>query len=127
MTDPIKVADRFNKHFTTIANQLQNNIHNSGQNFRKYLTNRNEKSIFIYPTDENEVLKLISKIDENKASGPHSISSNILKYISPIIAEPLAKIINLSFKTGVYIESIKVSKVIPVFKEKRSNLDRNNY
>lgn len=53
VTDPTQVANRFNKHFTTIANKLQEKIHNSGQDFTKYLQNRNEQSIFIYSTNEN--------------------------------------------------------------------------
>ena len=36
--------------------------------------------------------------------------------ISPII-----------FSTGTYIENLKASKVIPIFKEKGSNLDYDNY
>ena len=38
-----------------------------------------------------------------------------------------SKIINLSFKNGIYLDNLKVSKVIPVFKEKGSKLDYNNY
>ena len=41
--------------------------------------------------------------------------------------EPLENIINLSFGKGIYIENLKISKTIPVFKGKGSPLDYNNY
>ena len=81
----------------------------------------------LFPTDNTEVSKLITMINEEKACGPHSIPSKIIKYINPIISSPLAKIINLSFKTGIYLDNLKVSKVIPVFKDKGNKLDYNNY
>ena len=34
------------------------------------------------------------------------------------IAEPLTKLINVSFANSLYFENLKVSKVIPVFKNK---------
>ena len=127
VTDPKDVGNIFNKHFTTIASKLQDKIQNNGHDFTKYLENRNEKTMVFFPTNTTEVSRIISLIKEDKASGPHSIPANIMKYINPIISSPLSKIINLSFKTGVYINNLKLSKVIPVFKEKGSILDYNNY
>ena len=40
--------------------------------------------------------------------------------------EPLENIINLSFGKGIYIENLKISKTVPVFKGKGSPLDYNN-
>ena len=127
LTDTVEVAEHFNDHFTTIADKLQEKIYNSGQNFRNYLDKRNDNTMFIYQTDAIEVSKIISSLNVTKAVGPHSIPSVILKLIIPIIAEPIAKIINLSFTTGIYLENLKISKVIPIFKDKGSKLDINNY
>ena len=127
VTDPKEVGNQFNQHFTSIATKLQEKIHNNGQDFTKYLDDRNDNTMVFFPTETNEVSKLISLINEDKASGPHSIPSNIMKYINPIISSPLTKIINLSFKTGIYLDNLKVSKVIPIFKDKGDKLDYNNY
>ena len=43
------------------------------------------------------------------------------------IANPLADIINLSFTTGIYIDKLKISKIIPIFKEKGNKLICENY
>ena len=39
------------------------------------------------------------------------------------VADQLVEIINLSFRTGIYIESLKISKVMPIFKEKGCELE----
>ena len=44
-----------------------------------------------------------------------------------IMASPLTEIINLSFSTGIYPNNLKIAKIIPVFKNKGSNLQCNNY
>ena len=51
----------------------------------------------------------------------------ILHLIKEDIAEPLADLINLSFTTGIYIEKLKISKIIPIYKEKGDELLSQNY
>ena len=46
ISDPKEIANTFNDHFSTIAKELQGN---NGQDFTKYLTNRNEHNFFYYP------------------------------------------------------------------------------
>ena len=48
-------------------------------------------------------------------------------FLLKIIAKPLAVILNLSFETGIYIDKLKISTVVPIFKEKGSNLSAENY
>ena len=79
------------------------------------------------PTDKYEILELINQHINYKASGPHSIPNHIIYLIKPIISEPLAEIVNLSFKTGVYIEILKISRTIPIFKNKGSEQLCSNY
>ena len=59
--------------------------------------------------------------------GPLSIPFDILHLIKLIIAKPLSEIVNLSFSKGVYIDDLKLSKTIPIFKEKGNNLECKNY
>ena len=47
--------------------------------------------------------------------------------ITPTISNPLTEIINLSFTTGIYIDNLKMAKVVPIFKDKGSDLDHTNY
>ena len=69
----------------------------------------------------------INDLNTSKGTGPHSIPTNIFHLIKFAVAEPLVNIINLSFQTGTYIDDLKISKVIPIFKEKGSELEHTNY
>ena len=127
ISDTIKIANEFNEYFSTIGSQLEGRIYHFGQDFSKYLTNSNEYSFFITPTDKYEVIKIINSVDSNKATGPHSIPTPILQLIKLNIAEPLSEIVNLSFENGIYFDRLNISKTIPTFKEKGSNLECSNY
>ena len=127
LTDPKSIADTFNTYFSTIAEKLQSKIFYSSHDYKKYLKNGNSSSFFITPTNKDEVIDILNTFDINKSTGPHSIPNNILHGIKHIIAEPLALIINLSFETGIFIESLKTSKTIPIYKEIGSKFDYCNY
>ena len=76
---------------------------------------------------KNEIVSIINNISIEKATGPHSIPTDVLHIIKLNISEPLSDIINLSFVKGVYFDNLKISKTIPTFKENGSNLNCNNY
>ena len=65
--------------------------------------------------------------NSNKALGPTSIPTDIFHLIKLNVAKPLADIINLSFQTGIYIDVLKISRVVPIYKDKGSDLDHTNY
>ena len=126
-TDPLKIANAFNKYFSSVANKLQAKIYPTNQDFSTYLKDRNDYSFFITPTDQEEVMKIIDNINISKATGPHSIPSNILQNIKQIISQPIVNIVNMSFEQGEYVDALKLSKAIPVFKGKGNNLEACNY
>ena len=81
------------------------------------LTDENDHSFFLIPTHPVEVLEIIGDINSYKATGPFSIPNKIPDLIKINIAEPLSKLINLSFATSCYFDNLKVSKAIPEFKD----------
>ena len=127
ITDPKAVAETFNDYFTSIADNLQSKIRHFGKDFSNYLKDENPHSLFIKPTNITEVINNINDINSNKALGPTSIPTNIFHQIKLTVAKPLADIINLSFEKGTYINMLKISKVIPIFKDKGSDLDHTNF
>ena len=92
-----------------------------------YLQKKNTNSFYIFPTTKEEVIDVIDDLDCSKSNGPHSIPTDIFKFIKLIVSESLSIIINLSFSTGVFIDNLKVSKIIPIYKGKGSNMSYCNY
>ena len=88
----------------------------------QYITN----SFFLKPTNEEEVNSITKQMKTNKAIGPNSILTKILKINQHIIAKPLVHLINLSFSTGVFPDLLKIANIKPVLK-KGDRQDYNNY
>ena len=71
-------------------------------------------------------LQLLSKLTATHSCGHDNISSTVLKYISNEISECITLIVNQSIMTGIYPDSLKVAKVVPIFK-KEDKLQLKNY
>ena len=125
--NPTKIAEGFNSYFSSIAEKLQQNIIFGDNNFSKYLSTPLQYNFLFRSVDETEIVRLIDSLENSKASGPHSIPTEILKLIKFNICYPLKEIINLSFATGVYPDILKIAKVIPIFKNKGDLLVVVNY
>ena len=83
--------------------------------------------IFLRPTTPEEITKIIGNFSDTKSSGPNSIPVRILKLLNPEISKTISTLINRSFEMGVFPSVLKISKVIPVFKNKGSPLEVSNY
>ena len=44
ISEPVEVANKFNEYFSTIAENLQAKIYDTGTDFHQYLKDRNEQS-----------------------------------------------------------------------------------
>ena len=126
VTDPKQIANAFNNFFVNVGRNTGKSIPTSSKNPTTYLKNRIPLDFIIAHTTEDEILKIILSLDESKSTGPSSIPVRLLKTAAPYIILPLCKLINISFHTGVFPDSIKVAKVVPTFKSGYSQ-DINNY
>ena len=69
------------------------------------------------PTSKAEIDAIISLLNNNKSTGPNSIPLEILKLTQNEVSQYVAHIFNLSFKTGVFPDSLKIAEVIPFHKK----------
>ena len=127
ITDPTKISEGFNTYFSSIAEKLQQNISFGDNNFTKYLNTPLNHNFLFKSADTTEIILIIDALENSKATGPHSIPTEILKLIKSNICHPLKEIINLSFATGTYPDELKLAKVIPIFKNKGDQLILFNY
>ena len=126
ITSPYDTANTFNYYFDSITETIKRSIKYSHEHFSDYLSNESSGTIFLEPTDKEEVANIIPSLNSNKASGPNSIPYRILFLLKNEISNQLPDLFNLSFKTGVFLSVLKTAKVIPIFK-KDSKLDCSNY
>ena len=93
------IANTFNNYFASIA-ETTKKIKYSHKNFSDYLSNKSSSTIFLEPTDKEEIANVISSLNSKKASGPNSIPYRILFLLKNEILKQLADLFNLSFMTG---------------------------
>ena len=87
------MADSFNNFFVAITKNNDKNIHTNA-NYKDYLENSVSNLFFLKPTNEEKVNSIIKQMKTNKAIGPNSIPTKILKMSQQIIAKPLVYLIN---------------------------------
>ena len=119
------MAEAFNKHFTDI-----------GHNFAREIPATDiEPEYYIKPTDKtfslqtpivDTVYKLLTKMNDKKATGLDRIPCKLLKMAANIVASSLTGIFEKSIHTGIFPTEWKLARVTPVFK-KGIKSDLNNY
>jgi len=74
----------------------------------------------------SEIINIVHAFRNSKSPGPDNIGPKLLKLTLDDLIEPLVYICNLSFGTGCVPDSLKIAKVIPIFK-KGDNSNPSNY
>lgn len=119
-----EIANKMNEYYCklgeTMSNKITTQIHRNLQ-----LPESNQKTLFINPTNETEIIKIINNL-KLKKGGIDGISAKILKTIAPIIADTLAYVINHCIETSIWPDMLKVAEVIPIYKAGKKN-DMGNY
>ena len=71
--------------------------------------------------------ELLRKLKGKRSSGLDWICGYSLKLSSTILSEELRHIINTSIRTGKFCKSLKKTKIIPIYKNKGSRLQKKFY
>jgi hypothetical protein len=116
---PKKIADAFNEYFVQIGPKLANSIQNPASNIshREYLQRSITTRFQFKNVSVTDVQKIIKELKPKSSYGKDRLSNNLLKFISPEISPALTLIINQSLNTGIFPESLKIAKVLPIHKK----------
>ena len=80
----------------------------------------------MHPSDESEILKVTAKMKRTTSTCIDGVSSYLVKYIPSFISLPFSHICNLALSTVLFPDSMKLSKVIPIYNSGEVNV-LNNY
>lgn len=116
-----QVSNTLNHEFATQAGKLiKNNQNQTNESFKNYLKKGKmgqTKSIFLHPTTPQEVINITNKLKNKNSSGIDQIPTSIVKYCIFYIAHPLTNIINACIEEGIFPETLKIAKIIPIYKK----------
>ena len=117
-SDGLKIANEFNMYFTNIGTDLANKINTGENDFRRHLLRMHCESSFSFNyTTPGDVSKLISKLKPKNSAGHDRMSTKLLQKIRSSLSPALSLIINQSLFTGIFPDSLKIAKILPIFKK----------
>ena len=116
--DKQEIVNEFNKFYVNVGPDLAATIdtHNK-KPFNDYLTKTITSSFNFHLYELEDTEKLIKSLKTKESFGYDGISVKLLKSISPGIILPLTLILNQSLITGIFPDTLKVAKVIPLYKK----------
>ena len=85
ITDPFRIANKFNEYFATIGPNLASQIPSSSTSFKSFLNRTHYESFLIKPVTEKEVEQEMHKFN---------LSPKVIRQIAPFIRQPLTSIFN---------------------------------
>ena len=112
------IAEGFNKYFSEIGTSISESMtsHNDN-NYKKYLTNPTNLRFDFTPVTEKEVLDTLNTLSNKSSYGHDNLSTNLLKKIFSPLLKPLTIVINQSLRTGIFPSTLKIAKLIPLYKK----------
>ena len=125
LTNPKEIANSFNVYFAGIGDKLASEIKtptNHNANFTSYLENPTMNRLQFRHIAEEDTMKAIDNLENKNSSGHDGISNKLLKSIRYELCKPLTLIINQMLSSGVFPETFKKSKIIPLYKKGDSSL-----
>jgi len=125
ITNPQTISNDFNDFFVNIGPKLASKIKSNGKKYYDYMKNPVQDSFFMSPITEEEIIKIISKFDQNKSPGHDDIGNFIIKRVAHEISKPLTIIFNQSISTGNVPNQLKTAKVIPLYKKDNAEIYSN--
>ena len=123
-TEPIDIANSFNRFFSNIGNILVSKfptgilISNPYPDF--------DSSFGFKEISVEYVHHALKTVKSSKATGIDNINARLLKDAADIVATPLAYIMNHSLKTGIVPTAWKKARVAPIYKSDNP-ISPNNY
>lgn len=107
------VANNFNHFLVDNISQLalnsQSNSFVAGIN--------NNRSMFVKPTDNLEILSIAKTLKNKMSCGTDEIPTAIVKMCIQAVVDPVCYIINNSLLYGIFPDNLKTAQVIPVYKK----------
>ena len=103
------------------------NINNNNLTFENYLVDQIPEIENFHPSSIPEITKIISNLKQNNSVGWDNIPTTLLKSYINILAPILCNlIINKTLAMGLYPNSLKMTKILPILKNK-DKLDITNF
>ena len=117
--NPDIICNGFCRYLTDVGERFATSIPKSKHNYKHYLDNNAcTKSLFMSPTDPIEIKQILSSLKPKTSCGHDGINTTFLKIMSTSLCNPITLLINKSIENGHVPNTLKIAKVVPIYKSK---------
>ena len=109
-------SDCFNTHFANVGQTLSNELQPPQVPFTSFLPNTVQATLSLRPVTQNELMDIINN-SRDSAPGYDEFPMLLMKKAATTLCPVLTHVYNLSLRTGVVPDAMKIAKVTPIFKE----------
>ena len=113
VSDKFTISSAFNNYFVEIGPQLERSI-NTTVNPLTYVKS-SSNSMSMPSVEEHEIIEIVYQPKES-TPGCDSIPASVTKATIQSYIKPLTSLINSSFENDLFPDELKLTKVIPIFK-----------
>jgi hypothetical protein len=117
ITDDQEIANTINNFFSTVGPNLAKKHNPKPNEYKKYLKDKINSTIYLSPTNNPEIEELIINMNKKKPGGCDNISPKLLIATKHTMIPVLNHLYNLSFDTKTVPEKLKIAKLIAIFKK----------
>ena len=122
INEPEVISSSFNSYFNSIPSTLSNNINNNILTFENYLVDQIPEAENFQPSSIPEITKIITNLKQSNSIGWNNIPTTILESNINILKPILSNLINKSLAMGLVPKSLKIAKILPIFKNKDKHM-----
>ena len=116
LTGEKDIAEAFNKHFATVADNLERDLSPPDDVPPASLIPVQENSFFVFPVTPTECEIIVNGL-KNSSYGKNSLSTRLLKEICKFISIPMSLLINESLQVGEFPDELKIETITPIYKK----------
>ena len=120
ITDKNEIANEMNHYFSTIGQTLADEIDSTGlPSMESYLGQKPPSNFTFRPTNHDKIAKILKDFTPKNSCGIDGISSALVKTLtSDQLIDALVFAVNQSLTSSVFPKQLKISKIVPLFKNK---------
>ena len=115
ISDSKKISEICNDHFVTVGERLAGQMPCSDNSPTAHIPETNSVFQLIRPVTEGQVLKLLHKLINGKATSLHNIPNSVSQESADITGPSLTFIFNFSIMSRAFQDELKMAKVAPAF------------
>ena len=130
INEKTELCNTFNNFFTSIKSTSNSSIEDSTEFINSQFSKLNIKADYDFKfsfTNSNEIRNLLFELSNSSGAGACGISAKVLKNCSDKFRTIIAYLFNNAILYGVIPSDWKTAIVTPLYKNKGSNQDINNY